>query len=379
MNADPGFVVFYVDPKSGTDVICPSCGLKRHLGAGVCLEYGRELNILCRCGESFQCRFEYRKYYRWTVKFKALYVNATRGGRGVVAVENISEGGMGFRVEGKHSIQAGDILEVNFRMDLETSGEVTKRVNVVHLKNGYVGACFNVPPALQPDAHLQDDDLPLVEEVLVEDARNKEEEALFRMTAAREAMEKALQRLELREKDVADVEDVEPLLDVETDKGEQGLQSVKLYAADAPVVVIDCPACGTTRNLGVDRLRDKMRMGGNSFIVDCSCGERFRCELEYRRFYRKPVSLLGECKDLETGSTKDVLVEDLSLGGALLQVQEAHRWTKGDVLEVRFQLDTPSRPSVTRRIRVMSVRGKQIGTQFVDGKRDTDLGFYLLA
>jgi hypothetical protein len=100
---------------------------------------------------------------------------------------------------------------------------------------------------------------------------------------------------------------------------------------------------------------------------------------EWRKHYRKPVSLLGDFwKDGSDGEVGGMEVKDLSIGGIGLHALHPHHLKTGDIIRVRFELDDSQRSCVTRNAIVRNVEALFIGAEFCDNKSDKALAFYVL-
>ena len=146
------------------------------------------------------------------------------------------------------------------------------------------------------------------------------------------------------------------------------------YVDSSQQVTITCPRCGLSKTLDAS----PFKAASKELAVNCKCGQRFTCHLEFRRAYRKKVSLKGHYRDVTSGDDGDMTVEDISIGGVGFSTLAAHDIRKGDTVEVVFRLDTPRQPRIERIIEVAVVKHRFIGGSFKDGRRDADLGFYLM-
>lgn len=136
-----------------------------------------------------------------------------------------------------------------------------------------------------------------------------------------------------------------------------------------------CPNCGTKKTVDASPFKD---MKG-ALRVTCNCKEEFRCNFEFRKYYRKPVKLKGEYVNLKTGQRGDMLVQNLSIEGVGFEtVQAEHNIEPGHVLTIRFTLDNPQETEVERAVKVTSVQQKSVGGMFSGQARNKTVGFYLM-
>jgi hypothetical protein len=123
---------------------------------------------------------------------------------------------------------------------------------------------------------------------------------------------------------------------------------------------ITCPRCNFVKTMDASRLR----AAGSRLNVRCRCGHVFRCRVNFRHHFRKPVRLAGEYVNLKTGKRGDMLIEDLSVAGIGFTRFSPHELRKGDVVEVRFRLSSKSPKEIVKRARVRFVSNSFVGVEF---------------
>jgi hypothetical protein len=155
-------------------------------------------------------------------------------------------------------------------------------------------------------------------------------------------------------------------------------EAQKLYPVEVDSrnqAAIACPRCQFVKIVEAGRFRSS----GNRINVRCRCGHVFRCQVNFRRHFRKPVRLAGEYRNVKTGKRGDMLIEDLSLGGVGFTRFGPHQVQLGDRLEVRFRLSRKSGREIAKRAWVRSIRDDFVGLEFSEtdlpGK---DLQFFLM-
>ena len=110
----------------------------------------------------------------------------------------------------------------------------------------------------------------------------------------------------------------------------------------------------------------------------CKCGEVFRVELEFRRFYRQEARLSGEYFFQEKDEKGEVLIKDISMTGVKFETLEPHSFSKGDTVDLKFSLDNPDRTEIHTLVKIMWVSDLNVGGQFIDQSRfKQDLVRYL--
>lgn len=155
------------------------------------------------------------------------------------------------------------------------------------------------------------------------------------------------------------------------------IQEKKFFVNKQGLATIVCPACGKSKVFDTNKLPP----GKSSLRVKCKCGEEFKARFEFRKQYRKDVSLDGRYENRSrNGDAGDVVIDDISMGGVGFHTLEAHEIDQGHVLTLHFTLDTNPPRDISRQMRVMRVSGRNIGCSYVQPlDRDPDIGFYLMA
>ena len=80
----------------------------------------------------------------------------------------------------------------------------------------------------------------------------------------------------------------------------------------------------------------------------CKCGEVFRVELEFRRYYRNEVRLAGEYFFQEKDERRDILIEDISMTGIRFSTLKPHNISKDDSVELKFTLTNQRKTEIQR-------------------------------
>jgi hypothetical protein len=155
---------------------------------------------------------------------------------------------------------------------------------------------------------------------------------------------------------------------------------LKVYADKQGKAVFHCPHCGFVTNFDASAYRNR----DSRIKIRCRCGESLTMLVEFREYYRRPVSLSGTCRVHRTGKVLDMKVRDLSMSGLsffldLPEQDEAGNYIGlRDVVTVQFRLDAPPGNVIERKAEVRNIRGEAIGAKFSRSEYDKELGFYLL-
>ena len=149
-----------------------------------------------------------------------------------------------------------------------------------------------------------------------------------------------------------------------------------IYAGATNHVTITCPKCGLTKNKDVADFKDTHKV----LKAKCRCGEVFRVDLEFRRYYRKKVRLAGEYFVQEKDEKGEILIDDISMTGIRFSTLKPHNISKNDTAELKFTLDNPNKTELNTIVKIMWVIDLNVGGQFMDQNRlKQDLVLYLTA
>jgi hypothetical protein len=134
--------------------------------------------------------------------------------------------------------------------------------------------------------------------------------------------------------------------------------------ADGTVPTV-CPACGTAGSVPPGRIQGR----GEPLEVRCPCGHSFYVLAEFRKAYRRRLSLSGTyTKGLAEGDPKatsgEILIDNLSMTGLGFITAEDDSLSKGDELTIRFTLDDDAHTPIETSAVVKHVRDKAVGCAF---------------
>jgi len=139
-------------------------------------------------------------------------------------------------------------------------------------------------------------------------------------------------------------------------------------------VSIICPKCGFEQNIDATKFKDtQKKLKGR-----CRCGEPYQFTIEFRKRYRKDVSLPGEYNLQGKGEKGDIVVRDLSMIGIRFECLNPHHILRDDTVKVKFELDDPKRSDIQKHVKVVWVEDRIIGAYYIETKLyKNDLKFYL--
>ena len=149
----------------------------------------------------------------------------------------------------------------------------------------------------------------------------------------------------------------------------------KVYVDDNNQAMIICPNCGFKKIVDAIDYRNT----NNMVEGQCKCKAGFQFTLEYRKHYRKNVSLPGEYIVLKGGKKGEIIIRELSRTGIRFESLWPHKISTNDTLKVTFKLDTPMKSEIRRVFKVIWVSDRMLGANCIEPKLyEKDLGFYLI-
>lgn len=156
--------------------------------------------------------------------------------------------------------------------------------------------------------------------------------------------------------------------------------ALKTYVNEKGQANYHCPYCGFEKVLNAEIYKAENR---KKLKLKCKCGEHFELRLEFRHFFRKDVYLIGTCLIEKRKIASDVVIKDISLGGAGVEFIFVHRQflrfvNLGDIVRLEFVLDNKNADRIIKRATVRSIQKKSIGCEFLDEAYNQRLGFYLM-
>jgi len=152
-------------------------------------------------------------------------------------------------------------------------------------------------------------------------------------------------------------------------------------------VTLSCPDCLLVREISVDKY-----MGHKHFMtVNCLCGTTYGINLDFRKHYRKDISIGGYYSDADAdaggagvGNVPTVpincRIKNISMGGLGFTALNRVRVQLGDMLSVKFALDKEPPEIVEKEVIVRTIQDNYIGCEFTQESMNYDktLGFYLM-
>ena len=144
--------VFVSDDRTVT-IRCSHCGRKKVFDVSRHQGRNKPVQVKCACGLQFAVSLEWRRFYRKYVVLPGQYSKegdereagdmlVERISYGVMLLENVSLGGIGFRTDAKPNLKAGDIAQVSFHLDDGQKSLISRNTTVVRVRDHLVGVEF---------------------------------------------------------------------------------------------------------------------------------------------------------------------------------------------------------------------------------------------
>ena len=152
--------------------------------------------------------------------------------------------------------------------------------------------------------------------------------------------------------------------------------SVTVHVRDNNTATLICPACGTIKHLSAG----KFQHSRHTMAVRCRCQHVFNVLLDFRRYFRKQISLPGTYIITSDGGVGGgvIHIHNISRGGLGFTVSGLHRIEEGQEVLLEFQLNDRKKSALRKPAMVKSVCQNAVGCQFKDNAElDRDLGFFL--
>lgn len=138
--------------------------------------------------------------------------------------------------------------------------------------------------------------------------------------------------------------------------------------------VIFCNSCGDIKKVSVRKFRNVK----HNIAARCVCGKRLDINLNFRRYYRKVVSIPGKVLFPISAQWAPVTILDLSLYGLKIETTYAANLKDGDIVRVKFLLEGRKSVLIEKQARVVYGNNEVIGCEFVNiALEEKEIGFFL--
>lgn len=151
-------------------------------------------------------------------------------------------------------------------------------------------------------------------------------------------------------------------------------QRVVCYVGNEGQTLLRCPKCKVTKIIDVKKHHHLF----NAFKTTCVCGAIIRGKFDFRRYYRKKVSLDGSYLKMGSEIRGEIIVDNISGMGVGFSCLKEHHLQRGDNLDITFTLDNPHESTVVLWIEVMNINERFVGAKRCDTQLEQpDLDVYL--
>lgn len=157
------------------------------------------------------------------------------------------------------------------------------------------------------------------------------------------------------------------------------IKEIKAYVDEHDNTFFLCPHCGFKKQMNASKLKNQKK----GLRIKCKCGQTVDMKVEFRRFFRKNVMLLGSCYIEKNRSTCNIIVKDISFRGIGIEFVFVNKKNmaaiaKDDILRVEFTLDNKHADLIKKKCIVRIIKKHIIGAEFLDEAYSKRLGFYLM-
>lgn len=137
----------YVSPEGLAVIRCPVCSFEKstRIDSSVIREKDIRNNctVRCTCQNTFAINLEFRRDFRKDSNFNGEFMHLPTGNpRGNLTVVNISQNGIGLRIEGSTQFELGAEILILFTLDGSNDSLIEKRAVIRVAKQDYIGCEF---------------------------------------------------------------------------------------------------------------------------------------------------------------------------------------------------------------------------------------------
>lgn len=135
----------FVREDDTVTIVCPACKMPKDASVTPFKNKTHLLKVRCRCDTVFRVHLDFRRFYRKETDLPGIYrtLKPAGHGGGSIHIKDISQGGLGFSVDGINTIEKGHILMVSFELDDKKKTALRKEVVVQSVSGDIVGCRFS--------------------------------------------------------------------------------------------------------------------------------------------------------------------------------------------------------------------------------------------
>ena len=137
-------LTIHIRDNNAATLVCPACGLVRQIAVPKFRNDRHTLAIRCRCGHVYSVLLDFRRHFRKPTSLAGTYVSRDPAGPGggVIRILNISRSGVGFTISGRHRIEPGQELQIEFQLSDRNKSVLKKPAVVRTVQDNTVGCEF---------------------------------------------------------------------------------------------------------------------------------------------------------------------------------------------------------------------------------------------
>lgn len=154
------------------------------------------------------------------------------------------------------------------------------------------------------------------------------------------------------------------------------MQTVTAHVHPNKSAAIVCPACNKVKYIAANKLKGHRHV----LRVRCRCEEVFNVKINFRKHFRKQISLPGTYVITNPPGAGGGVnhIRNISRGGLGFSVSGRNPLQKDQIIDLTFTLNDKKMTQIRKRAKVRSVKNNLIGCQF-DEKDELgkELGFFL--
>jgi hypothetical protein len=134
----------FVRGNNTATIICPTCNTVKHISAEPYRHKKHAIKVRCRCGKIFTVLLDFRRHYRKLTNLPGTYsiTTAEKAGGGVAYIRNISRSGIGFTVSGRHHMEKGLRVMLEFHLNDRNQTKLRKEAVIRSINENYIGCQF---------------------------------------------------------------------------------------------------------------------------------------------------------------------------------------------------------------------------------------------
>jgi len=142
------------------------------------------------------------------------------------------------------------------------------------------------------------------------------------------------------------------------------MDKIKAFVRPDNTATIICSVCKTTKQVSAAPYLNKK----HSIKIRCTCGTTFTVQFDFRRHYRKQISLRGIYRmvdPLRAGGGV-IHIRNISRSGIGFTVSGLHKMQKKQTIQLEFRLNDKNLTKLTKQATIQTVNNNFIGCQFVE-------------